>query len=272
MSDLVEHQPAALPMRAADITEQRNVVVEIMQRVMVREVHYGTIPGTQKPTLLKPGADMLLSAFHIAAEPIIEDLSTLHEIRYRVRVRGTAMGSGNLIGVGIGECSSGEEKYKWKKCGQRQYDATPDNMRREKWKNSRNGEYCEKQIRTEPADLANTILKMAKKRAQVDLTLTALAVGDLFSNDTPPPSNTPAPPPPQNAPPRQTPQPPPIDGNPPGSGDSEHGKAIYDLRKACDAAGLRDIDVWAHLNVVSWGDIKPDQVAGARQFIEDNAP
>jgi hypothetical protein len=39
------------------------------------------------------------------------------------------------------------------------------------------------QIRTEPADVANTVLKMAKKRAQIDLTLTATAASDIFTQD-----------------------------------------------------------------------------------------
>ena len=273
MNELTEHKPAALPMTAAEIKGQRDVIVEIMRGVMVKDVHYGVIPGTQKPTLLKGGSDMLLSAFHIAAEPVIEDLSTLHEIRYRVRVRGTSMGSGNLVGVGIGECSSGEEKYKWKKCGDRQFQATPENMRREKWKSGRNGEWCEKQVRTEPADLANTILKMAKKRAQIDLTLTVLAAGDIFQNDVPPPSNGHQAPPQHHSPPPSPSSPPPSNSTPPPQDDAgDHGKAIFDLRKMCDQAGLREIDVWAQFHAVSWGDIKPDQVADVKQFIEDNSP
>jgi hypothetical protein len=39
------------------------------------------------------------------------------------------------------------------------------------------------QVRTEPADVANTVLKMAKKRAQIDLTLTATAASDIFTQD-----------------------------------------------------------------------------------------
>ncbi len=38
-------------------------------------------------------------------------------------------------------------------------------------------------MRTNPADQANTILKMAKKRAEVDLCLTALACSDIFTQD-----------------------------------------------------------------------------------------
>ena len=43
--------------------------------------------------------------------------------------------------------------------------------------------YQSKQVRTVPDDLGNTVLKMAKKRAQIDMTLTALGVSDLFNQD-----------------------------------------------------------------------------------------
>src|SRR5690606_20296729 len=46
-----------------------------------------------------------------------------------------------------------------------------------------NGAFAVKQVRTDPADVANTVLKMAKKRAQIDMTLTALAASDIFTQD-----------------------------------------------------------------------------------------
>lgn len=273
MNELTQYQEN-LPMTAEDITAQRDVVKQIMAKAMVKDVHFGVIPGTQRPTLLKVGSDMLLSAFHIAAEPVVEDLSQPDVIHYRVRVRGTTMGSGNLVGVGIGEASSNEEKYKWRKCHQREFDNTPENRRRTKYYGNGN---AVPQVRTEPADVANTVLKMAKKRAQIDLTLTVLAAGDIFTNpDASPQAPANAPQRPQN--PTHAPAQPatsyenvPTQDAAPAA-DQDHGKAIYELRKACDRAGLREIDVWAHLDIVSWGDIKPEQIDAARQFIEDNSP
>jgi hypothetical protein len=96
------------------------------------------------------------------------------------------MGTGNLMGVGVGEASSNEEKYKWRKpvCNE-EYDETPEDRRREKWFHGKDGKpnYKAKQIRTNPSDVANTILKMAKKRAQIDMTLTATAASDVFDQD-----------------------------------------------------------------------------------------
>lgn len=167
---------------ASDLQRQSNMIKEILKNVLVKDVHYGVpFAGSPKQTLLKPGAEKILTTFRIAVDPETEDLSTPDEIRYRVKCKGVSILTGNLIGVGIGECSSSEEKYKWKKpvCLQ-EFDETPSDRKREKWIKSYNNFEKIQQIRTNPSDIANTILKMAKKRAQADLTLTATAASDIF--------------------------------------------------------------------------------------------
>ncbi len=149
--------------------------------------HFGTIPGTPKPTLYKPGAELLLMTFRIAASPsTIEDLSTHDEVRYRVTVRGTNQVTGEVVGEMVGECSSSETKYRWVKpvCDQ-EWNETDPGMRREKWFKGRNNQpaYKAKQIRSSPADVANTILKMATKRALIALTLVSLGASDIFAQD-----------------------------------------------------------------------------------------
>ena len=173
---------------AAQVKAQVQRIQEVMAAVMVKDVHYGVIPGTQKPTLYKPGSEKILSTFRIAAHPKdIEDLSTYDEIRYRVKVHGVSMENDQILfGVGIGECSSNEEKYKWRRpvCDE-EYAETPDDRKREKWVKGYQDKpnYKIKQIRTSPSDVANTILKMAKKRAQIDMTLTATGASDVFDQD-----------------------------------------------------------------------------------------
>jgi len=159
-------------------------IQEVMKALMREGTHFGTIPGTPKPTLYKPGAEMLLMTFRIAATPAcIEDLSTPDEVRYRITMRGTNQVSGEVVGEMIGECSSSEMKYRWVKpvCDQEWEDTDPA-MRREKWMKGTTP-YKVKQIRSSPADVANTILKMATKRALVALTLTALGASDIFAQD-----------------------------------------------------------------------------------------
>ena len=173
------------PLTAEDIRAQVQLIQTVMAAVMTKDVHYGVIPGTSRPTLYKPGSEKILTTFRIAAYPKeVEDLSTSDTVHYRVKVHGISP-SGLLVGVGVGECSSDEEKYKWRRpvCDE-EYAETPEDRKRAVWKRDRSGKaYQQKQVRTNPADVANTILKMAKKRAQIDMTLTATAASDVFDQD-----------------------------------------------------------------------------------------
>ena len=175
------------PMTAVEVIAQKRLIQEVMKAVMKEGTHYGKIPGCgDKPTLFKPGADCILTTFKIAAFPEIEDLSTEDEIHYRIKVKGVHMASGIVVGVGVGECSSNEEKYKWRKavCTE-EWEETAEDRRREKWaRKYKSSDYHKvKQVRTNPADVANTVLKMGKKRAAVDMTLTATAASDIFAQD-----------------------------------------------------------------------------------------
>lgn len=164
-----------------EIRQRVNLVQEVMRGIMKRDTHYGTIPGTPKPTLYKPGAEVLCVTFRVAQEYKIEDLSTADIARYRVTCVGRHQTTGIVLGEGVGECSSGEEKYKWRGavCTQ-EFDATPENMRRLKF--FRNGDK-KAQVRTEAADLSNTVLKMACKRAMIAMTLNVTAASDIFTQD-----------------------------------------------------------------------------------------
>lgn len=173
------------PMTAVEVRTQVNLVQEVMKAVMKNNTHYGTIKGCgNKPTLLKPGAEKLMATFRLSADPLVEDLSSPDIIRYRIKVNMLAP-NGSFVGAGIGECSSDEEKYKWRaSVCEEEFDATEIDRRRDKWKPGWNGPpTCIKQIRTNPADVANTVLKMAKKRALVDGVLTATGASDIFTQD-----------------------------------------------------------------------------------------
>lgn len=177
MSELAIIEDA--PQTAIQIRQQVNLIQEVMALVMKDGEHYGCITGCgNKKTLFKSGAEKLMSTFRIAADPIVADLSTNEEIRYRVSVRGLSA-SGRLLGTGIGECSTNEDKYKWRAPKGAEWDNTPDDRRRTKYKDSG----TEKQVRTNPIDLANTVLKMAKKRGLVDMVLTVTAASDIFTQD-----------------------------------------------------------------------------------------
>lgn len=169
---------------AAEIRERVNLVQEVMRAVMKEGVHYGKIPGTPKPTLYKAGAEVLCVAFRIAPSYRVEDLGGEGIARCRVTCVGTHQTTGIVLGEGVGECSSAEEKYKWRKaiCTE-EFDITPETMRRLKFGKGDRGIYKVIQIRTEAADQANTVLKMASKRAHVAMTLTVTGASDMFSQD-----------------------------------------------------------------------------------------
>lgn len=185
MNDIVRFDPHTLQSAAA-IRAQVNLIQEVMQAVMKEGTHYGKIPGTPKPSLWKPGAEVLCTTFHIAPSYRVEDLSTHDSIRYRVACIGTHQATSIVMGEGVGECSSNEEKYKWRRAASdREFDATPEDRRRVKFgfNAQQQREFETKQVRTECADLANTVLKMAAKRAQVAMTLNVTAASDIFTQD-----------------------------------------------------------------------------------------
>jgi len=193
MNAIVKHEATALAhaqssgrMAVADIIAHVSTVQEVMRAVMKPEVHYGKIPGAgDKPTLLKAGAEVLCMVFRIADKYVVEDLSTSDVVRYRVTCVGEHQMTGSVLGSGLGEASSGEEKYKWRKAVcKEEFEETPANMRRVKHARGKGGStYKVEQIRTEPADIANTVLKMANKRAKMAMVLNVTAASDCFSQD-----------------------------------------------------------------------------------------
>jgi hypothetical protein len=158
-----------------------------MKTVMKKDVHYGVIPGTNKPTLYKPGAEALCVAFHIAPTYEVTEERFDDGVRYRVTCRGIHQGSGRTVADGLGSCSSMEEKYKWRKePNARLWAATPPDRRRVDigYNRGERREYDIPQVRVETADIENTLLKMACKRAMIAMVLNALAVSDIFTQDT----------------------------------------------------------------------------------------
>lgn len=188
MNQVVQFQPAvenygSRSLTAADVRAQVNLMQDVMQEVMRDGTHYGTIPGTKSKSLYKAGAEKLMATFRLAGDPEVDDLSRDGEIHYRVKVRLSSAG-GTFIGAGIGECSSSEEKYAWRAAVcKEEFDATPETRRRVKFSKYQGRVEKKEQVRTNPADVANTILKMAKKRAQVDAVITATAASDIFTQD-----------------------------------------------------------------------------------------
>ena len=187
---MTDQLPVAQPqvdrfLSTVELKQNIERIHEALKETMKDGIHYGKIPGTDKKSLLKPGAEMICSMFRLSAYPTVEDLSTADKVHYRVTVALTHIPTGKVIGYGVGEASSDEEKYRWRAavCKQ-EFDAEDPGRRRVKWRKGGNeGAWKTDQVRTNPADVGNTILKMAKKRGLVDATLTATGASDVFGQD-----------------------------------------------------------------------------------------
>jgi hypothetical protein len=197
-----QHQALQLEvMTPAALLDRREIVQRVIEQVMVEGVHYGIVPGTRELSLLKEGAEVLLSTFHIAVEPIITDLTTLTEVRFQCECRGLAGGQ-IYVGSGMGVCSSNEEKYRWRNArSDREFENAQktDGM----WRIKYGRDFEVRQVRQSPWDVFQTIMSMAKKRAMVDLAKTALAASEclkkakLKAKSTPPAGDRTRPPPSQ---------------------------------------------------------------------------
>jgi hypothetical protein len=143
-------------------------VAQVMQRIVnfqnviqktLKEGHdYGVIPGTgNKPTLLKPGAEKILMLMGVTSEyEIIERVQDYDKGFFAFTVKCVLSRGGQVITEGVGHANTRERRYTRVKEGREPQD---------------------------PYTLANTVLKMAKKRAQVDATLTIAALSEIFTQD-----------------------------------------------------------------------------------------
>lgn len=258
---------------ASDLKGQIRLIQEAMRSVMKKGVHYGVVPGTPKPSLWKPGAEVLQTLFHIAPSYRTEDLSDSDCVRYRVTCVGTHQTSGIVMGEGMGEASSNEAKYKWKGAGQREYDATDDSRRRIKYSGKDGEEFETRQVRVEPADVANTILKMACKRAQVAMALNVTGASDMFTQDledlpegvVDPQAQAEQP---RTKPATQTPK-----ATNGGKGFATE-KQLGMIGKKIDAAGIRETDFLKRFDLGRLDELPFDQVDAALRYIAEavNAP
>ena len=178
-----------------------SLIHTVMEKVMIKDTHYGVVPGTNKPTLLKPGAEVLATTFQLAPTVTTDIQRSEDAIRVTCHVSLHSVQSGLFLGEGVGECSTGEEKFKWRSSvSDEEFNSVPEDKRRIAYKKSKSGPYTVKQVRQNPDDMANTVLKMAKKRAFVDAILTVTGASDIFTQDvedmdipTPPTAEKPEP-------------------------------------------------------------------------------
>jgi len=192
------------------LVKQVHYIQEVMQKVMKEDEHYGVVPGTKKPTLLKPGAEKLCLTFRLDPQyDIIREVRETSFIAYTVRCDLLHIPTAQHIASGIGSCNSKETKYRYryieesmgipvpkkywdaKKAGDSKEmkrllqvpNAGTDNLRAAKIDGQWVIAKAEQIENDNPWDLDNTLIKMACKRALVAATLNATAASDIFTQD-----------------------------------------------------------------------------------------
>ncbi len=163
--------PSAMPpFGLSEIRKRTQAVQEVMRGVMKEGTHYGTIPGTPKPSLWKAGAEVLCMTFRLApildSHVVVDDLDS--EWPYSATKRDGSIVQGTCIGFFEVEATCtihGPQGEVLSRCSARC--------------NNREAKYRALSL----FEIRNTILKMAEKRAFVSAVLMATAASDIFTQD-----------------------------------------------------------------------------------------
>lgn len=98
---------------------RRNRFVEFVRDILTEGIDFGKVPGTEKPTLLKPGAEKLTTFFGLRPKfSIVKETEQWGDngqepffyYWYRCHLYRNDM----LIAEGDGSCNSRESKYRWR--------------------------------------------------------------------------------------------------------------------------------------------------------------
>ena len=132
--DVALATPEGTVLSLNELEDRVRLINQVMQRVMQRGVHFAVIPGTEKPTLLQPGAEKLAVTFRLAPNFACMDKVENWDdgfFAYRFRCEVVSQATAALVASGEGSCNSRERRYR----------------------------------NQDGFNVANTVLKMAQKRA-----------------------------------------------------------------------------------------------------------
>ena len=203
-------QPVSMPSLTLEQAVQRyTALTQFYSQILRDGTDYGTIPGTTKPTLLKPGAEKLTMFFGLRPTfelvQAIEDWSGREHdgepfFYYWFRCRLTK--NNEVVAEADGSCNSHESKYRYRKAERKCPACELENIRKSKdsgwycWKKTggcgatyRDGDAAiEKQevgrvLNQDIADQVNTLQKVAQKRALVAATLIGVNASEFFTQD-----------------------------------------------------------------------------------------
>ena len=197
--------PALTEMSIAEMRSQVQKIQLLMSELMHKDEHYGVIPGTNKPTLLKPGAEKLCLMFRLDPQYEVERERDGEHLTITSRCTLYHINTGVRMGSGMGSCSTRESKYAWRKAertcpscgkpaiikGQAKYGGGWVCWKKkdgcgEKYEDGDTDIESQEVGRIPNPDIAdqyNTVLKMANKRSLVAAVLNVTAASDCFTQD-----------------------------------------------------------------------------------------
>lgn len=163
--------PARLSPKALAILEENiTKIQEFIQGTLVPDVDFGRVRGIAEPFLFEPGADAIVNAFQLY--PIPEILKEVQDpekklVSYIIMVKLIHRVTGETQAVGLGTCSTLEKKYgaRWVEEPE-EYGYAPEGLRTK----GKGGVILYQIQNPDWGDLTNTILHMAKKRAEMEAT------------------------------------------------------------------------------------------------------
>lgn len=169
------------------------MLARLVREHMREGVHYRRFGAETRPALMDAGAALIRSVCRVVPRHRIlscdREPDTGH-VRYVVEavlVRPIVTEAGEWVELpvasGVASCSSREVKYAYRWVRAR--DMPPDLDRSSLPRRERGRELLYRVPNPDVADLDNTILKMACKRAEVDATLQLPGVSEIFADDFP---------------------------------------------------------------------------------------
>jgi hypothetical protein len=173
IEDQASYNGSNLPVTQADfdaLSTQRKMLKTFTASQLSKDVDYGIIKGTPKNSLYKPGAEKLLRLFGLGArfsqtDKEVDRRENYASYTYKCEVY--HLKSDQVIAECEGVCTSHEKKYKTRAI----YG----------WVNKKKEKIGEEM--TPIADIQNTLMKMAQKRAMVGATILAVGASDFFTQD-----------------------------------------------------------------------------------------
>jgi hypothetical protein len=172
--DQSEYRGSNLPVTREDfdaLSTQRQLLLEFVAKQLRKDIDYGVIPGTPKPSLFKPGAEKLTRLFGLGSRFTLVD-KTLEGDRnfalFNYKCEIFHLKSGQVIAECDGTANSQEKKYKERTV----YI----------WNDKAKKKLPEKEA-TPVFDILNTLQKMAQKRAYVGAVILATGASDFFTQD-----------------------------------------------------------------------------------------